>query len=146
MYQWLYSDILCVCAQSLSCVQLGDPMECGSPGSSVHGIFQTRIIQWVAICYSRRISPNPRDQTQSLASSALEAGFLTTVPPGKPPFRYITILSPYQWILKTNNRKSFIRLLHYPIHVWDCTRNTVFFFPYNFIQVYWAVPHIHIGL
>ena len=85
-----------VCAQSLSCVQLGDPMECGPPGSSVHGIFQTRILQWVAICYSRRISPTPGIKPTSLVSSALEGGFLTTVPPGKPPFKYITILSPYQ--------------------------------------------------
>ena len=33
------------------------------PGSSVHGIFQARILEWVAICYSRE-SSQPRDQTQ----------------------------------------------------------------------------------
>ena len=37
-------------------------MDCSLPGSSVHGIFQTRILEWVAISFSRGSSP-PRDQT-----------------------------------------------------------------------------------
>ena len=32
---------------------LHDPMDCSSPGSSVHGIFQARILEWVAISFSR---------------------------------------------------------------------------------------------
>ena len=40
----------CVCAQS--CLILCDPMDCSLPGS-VHGIFQTRILEWVAISSSR---------------------------------------------------------------------------------------------
>ena len=38
-------------------------MDCSLPGSSVHGIFQARILEWVAIFFSRRSSP-PRDWTQ----------------------------------------------------------------------------------
>ena len=30
-----------------------DPMDCSLPGSSIHGIFQARILEWVAISYSR---------------------------------------------------------------------------------------------
>ena len=30
-----------------------DPMDCSLPGSSVHGVFQARILEWVAISYSR---------------------------------------------------------------------------------------------
>ena len=37
--------------KSLSCVWLCDPMDCSLPGSSVHGIFQTRILEWVAISF-----------------------------------------------------------------------------------------------
>ena len=37
-----------------------DPMGCSPPGSSVHGIFQARILEWVAISFSRGSSP-PRD-------------------------------------------------------------------------------------
>ena len=39
---------------------LCDPMDCSPPGSSVHGIFQARILQWVAILFSRGFS-QPRD-------------------------------------------------------------------------------------
>ena len=39
-------------AQSLNHVQLFDPMDSSPPGSSVHGIFQARILQWVAISFS----------------------------------------------------------------------------------------------
>ena len=35
--------------KSLSCVQLCDPMDYSLPGSSVHGIFQARVLEWIAI-------------------------------------------------------------------------------------------------
>ena len=46
-----------------SCLTLYDPMDCSLQGSSVHGIFQVRILEWVTIFFSRR-SSQPRDQTQ----------------------------------------------------------------------------------
>ena len=45
-----------------SCPTLCDPMDCSLPGSSLHGIFQTRILEWVVISFSRR-SSRPRDWT-----------------------------------------------------------------------------------
>ena len=45
--------ILFVCYQSLSCVRLCDLMDRSPPGSSGHGVFQTRILEQVAISYSR---------------------------------------------------------------------------------------------
>ena len=41
-----------------SCPTLCDPMDCSLPGSSVHGIFQARVLEWVAISFSRD-PPNP---------------------------------------------------------------------------------------
>ena len=35
-----------------SCLTLSDPMDCTPPGSSVHGIFQARVLEWVAIPFS----------------------------------------------------------------------------------------------
>ena len=35
-----------------SCPTLCDPMDCNPPGSSVHGIFQARVLEWVAISFS----------------------------------------------------------------------------------------------
>ena len=46
-----------------SCPTLCNPMDCSLPGSSTHGIFQARILEWVAISFSRR-SSQPRDLTQ----------------------------------------------------------------------------------
>ena len=43
-----------------SCLTLCDPMDCSPPGSSVHGILQARILEWVAISFSRG-SSQPRD-------------------------------------------------------------------------------------
>ena len=40
---------------SLSCVHSCDPMDCSLPGSSVHGILQARILEWVAISFSKFI-------------------------------------------------------------------------------------------
>ena len=45
-----------------SCTTLWDPMDCSLPGSSVHGIFQARILEWVATAFSKR-SSLPRDWT-----------------------------------------------------------------------------------
>ena len=42
---------------------LCDPMDCNPPGSSIHGILQARILEWVAIPFSRG-SSWPRDQTR----------------------------------------------------------------------------------
>ena len=48
----------------LSSVQLfGDPIDCNLQGFSVHGIFQARILEWVAVSFSKG-SYQPRDQTQ----------------------------------------------------------------------------------
>ena len=46
-----------------SCLILCNPMDCSPPGSSVHGNLQARILEWVAIPFSRG-SSQPRDQTQ----------------------------------------------------------------------------------
>ena len=58
---------------------LWDPMDCNPPGSSVHGILQARILEWVAFPFSRG-SSQPRDQTWS---PALQADSLPSEPPDK---------------------------------------------------------------
>ena len=52
-----------LCAKSpQSCLTLCDPIDCSLPDSSVHGIPQARILEWVAVLSSRG-SSQPRDQT-----------------------------------------------------------------------------------
>ena len=72
--------MLC-CAESLqSCLTLCDPMDCRLPGSSIHGILQARILEWVAMPFCRG-SSCPRYQT---LVSCITGVFFTTEPPRKP--------------------------------------------------------------
>ena len=57
-----YSIVYIVLVTQL-CPTLCDPTDCNPPGSSVHGILQTRILEWVAISFSKGASQT-RDQTQ----------------------------------------------------------------------------------
>ena len=65
---------------SQSCPTLCNPMDCGIPGSSVHGIFQARILEWVAISFPGNL-PNSGIK---LRSPALAGRFFTNEPPGNP--------------------------------------------------------------
>ena len=66
---------------SLSCIWLFcDPMTCSPPGSSVHGVLQATIVEWIAISFPRG-SSRPRDQIHVFCTGGQ---ILTTEPPGKP--------------------------------------------------------------
>ena len=65
-----------------SCPALCDPIDYSLPGSSIHGIFQERFLEWLAISYFRE-SCWPRDQTH-ISCVALVGRFFITVPPGNP--------------------------------------------------------------
>ena len=69
---------VCVLVAQL-CATLCDPSDWGPPGSSVRRIFQARIVEWVAIPFSRG-SPQPRDLT---GSPVLQADSLLSEPLGK---------------------------------------------------------------
>ena len=60
-----------------SCLTLCDPMDCGLPGSSVHGISQARILVWVAVSFSKG-SSWPRDWTHISCVSGIAGGFFAT--------------------------------------------------------------------
>ena len=69
---------VCMCVLShLSCDQLCDSMDCSPPGSSVHGILQVRILEWVAMPFSRDL-PNPGIKPVTLMSPALAGRLFTT--------------------------------------------------------------------
>ena len=68
---------VCLCAKSfLSCPSLCNHMDCSPPGSSVHGVLQARILEWVAMPFFKG-SFWPRDGTMFLLSPALAGRFLT---------------------------------------------------------------------
>ena len=54
--------------RACSCLTLCDPKDCSPPDSSIHGDLQVRILEWVAISFSKE-SPQPRDQTHCQVDS-----------------------------------------------------------------------------
>ena len=84
----IYEDSIkgtCLHAESLQlCPVLRNPRHYSLPGSSVYGILQARILQWIAMPSSRG-SSRPRDQTHYLLCLLhWQAGSLPLAPPGKP--------------------------------------------------------------
>ena len=69
---------LCLCVLSQSCPTFFKPMDCSPPDSSVHGIFQARLLEQVTISFSRG-SSRPKDWTWVSCIGR----FYTTEPPGK---------------------------------------------------------------
>ena len=64
--------------RSLICVRLYNPMDCSPPGSSVHGILQARVLEWVAIFFSgvgRRRRQTVMQLQQRPLGGALEPGW-----------------------------------------------------------------------
>ena len=72
----LFSFKLCVCLVTQSYLTLWDPWDCSPPGSSVHEIFQARILEWVAMPSSRG-SFWPKDQICASCISCTAGGFFT---------------------------------------------------------------------
>ena len=102
---------------SLFLLSRWDPNNCSPPGSSVHGIFQARILKWVAISFSRG-SFWPRGRTRI---SCIAGRFFTDEPLGKPWAR--TMINHYftnhymsgRWVTSlisshTDSSHSFYRL------------------------------------
>ena len=88
-----------------SCLTLSDPVDCSLRGSSIHGILQARILEWVAISFSRG-SSWPRNQVWV---SRLQADTLTSEPPAKPwyiklVYKYINMQNSMELPEKTKNR------------------------------------------
>ena len=80
--QTLMYKILVVCLSvAQSCLILCDPMDCSSPGFSVHEILQARILKWVGILSPGNL-PDPGIELASLVSLALPGSFFTIEPSG----------------------------------------------------------------
>ena len=81
---------VCVCSVARLCLTRCDSMDCSPPGSTVRGISQAKILEWVAISSHRGNLPNPEIKPTSLWSPVLAGGFFTIAPPGKPQMNSVT--------------------------------------------------------
>ena len=93
IYLWIdvhiHNSFCCCCSGGKSCPTLCNPVDCSPPGSSVYGISQARILEWVAMPFSRGFSW-PRDQTRV---SCLPGRFFTTEPLMKSCILVITLVT-----------------------------------------------------
>ena len=96
---------VCVCACTL---RVCDHTDCSPPSLSVNGIFQARILEGVAVSYSRDLS-NPGIEPESLVSPTLAGGFFTTVPPGKPFKNYTFSLTKYSLYARFTKEHMYIQ-------------------------------------
>ena len=89
------------CSVPQSCPALCDTKDWSLPGSSAHGIFLARILEWVAISSSRE-SSWPRDRTHISYVSCIAGRFFTTEPLGKQLFLAINLLKWSAIIFQTH--------------------------------------------
>ena len=121
----LYTNIvtiLCMYAQSLQSCLFRDPMDHSPPGSSVHGILQARILEWVATPSSRGSSP-PKIK---LASTALQA-------------------DSYRWA----TGEAPVMILYYMLILWytndtrhDITNNSILFYGFFYMYDNWRIRQL----
>ena len=107
--RYKFSKNRCVCAQSSDSLQ---PVNYSPLGSSVNGISQARILEWVAVYSSKGSSP-PRDPTASPTSPALAGGFFTTST------NWEANLSPIYCEKHTHTDTYNLYILFIYIRVWD---------------------------
>ena len=69
---------MCVCLVTQLCLTLCNPMDCSPPDSSVHGVLQARILEWVDVPSSRDLPDPGIKPSGSVMSTALAGRFFTT--------------------------------------------------------------------
>ena len=80
---FFYNFFWNISAQSFQSVWLCNSLDCSPPGSSVHRILRVRILEWVAMPFSRGTS-QPRDWIHVPCTSCIAGRFFTAEPLGKP--------------------------------------------------------------
>ena len=108
-----------------SCPTLRDTMDCNTPGSSVHTILQARILEWVAILFSRE-SSRPRDPTQV---SLIADRFFTIWATREANLKVWVIMSQCRFIISCNKCTTLVCGMLVGEAVWmeEIYRNSQYF-------------------
>ena len=110
---------MCACTKSLqSSLTLRELMDYSLPSSSVHGILQARILEWVAMPSSRESFPTQGSNPRLLHILHWQVGPLPLVPPGKP------VQESYKWLILANDEvKHILKMWNIPFKTLLWNRN-----------------------
>ena len=89
-----------------SCLTLSDPMDCSLPGSSIHGILQARVLEWVAIAFSEY---SPKLMQKILIKITVNTGIVN----------FLCFVLYQSNVLVSNNSKYYL----YSQFIFMCVRN-----------------------
>ena len=106
---------VCVCVAQL-CPTLCRPMDCSSPGSSVPGLLQARMLKWIAISFSRG-SFQGRDKTPV---SALQVDSFPSEPPCNSSLNRDSPFTLSSWNLELTPKLRALQLEGYPLWMMEC--------------------------
>ena len=82
-----------------SCPALSDPMDCSLPGSSTHGISQARVLEWVAIAFSRGDTRQDQKAGKELAAARGRVSWACG--------RYLLIINPFIHLFSKNGLSAY---------------------------------------
>ena len=138
---WQVRHLVLLAKSLQSCPTLWNPMDYNTPGSSIHGIHQARILEWQEYwsglpCPSPGDLPNPGLEPASLMSCAMAGGFFTTsaiwqkgdsVPPFSNPLvphPRSVFFQPHSWLTAGLHRSSSLYLASSWQRSWTCYKAT----------------------
>ena len=102
--------ILCFLPCVQLCPTLCDPMDCKLPGSSVDGIFQARILEWVALPPPGDLA-HPGIEPTSPVSPASQAESLPAEPSGKPILCFTTVKKKFFFLIQNSRLQKVSTIL-----------------------------------
>ena len=128
---------LCACSVTKSRLTLCDPTGCSPPGSSVHGIFQARILEWVAISTFQGIIPTQGLNPCLLQLLLWKLWVLTTWLPGKS--QQVLFLSLIFQLDKFEDQMKSLAQNYIYVSYWEITSwsKLNIAFAYRKLIVYW---------
>ena len=106
---WAPAHTICKHAKLLhSCLTLCNPMDCSPPGSSIHGILQAGILEWVAMPSSRGIVPTQGLNLHLLCLQYWQEDSLPVAPPGRVIFKHFASIPAWRipWIEEPGGLQS----------------------------------------
>ena len=130
-----YSASHMVCAKSLqSCLTLCHPMDHSLPSSSVQGLLQARILEWVAM----PSCSHPGIESTSLMSPALAGRFFTTSATLEAQATWYVYSQRFQWFFRINGvKEEYLRVNKWAIYTMEWMLG-------NYMQLFLAHRHTHI--